>query len=79
MAAVCHIGSLKKAFHMTGTPFIHLHAKFEEDILISSRDMPPKLNPKQRPLLAEFYFRCLFPHVSTYGSFICVMIKKLAK
>jgi len=56
----------------------HLHAKFGEDILISGEDMPPKLNSKQR-LMAEFYFRCLFWHVFTYGTFICVTIKTLAK
>jgi len=39
--------------HVRG-PHFYLHAKFGE--AVSGKDMPPKLNLKQRPLAAEFYF-----------------------
>jgi len=72
MAAVRNIrctGCLNEAFHTSGTPLFYLHAKFGENILISGRDMPPKLNSKQRPFAVEFYFRCLY-----FGTIMCVVI-----
>jgi len=57
MATSRHLGCLKEALHTLGDFVFYLHTKFSEDILIGIGDMPPKLNSKQRPLAAEFYFQ----------------------
>jgi len=64
MATVCHLRYLKKAFHTSGTAFstYTVHTKFGEGILISSRNMAPKLN--KCLLVAEFYFQFQFQQVS---------------
>jgi len=64
MAAVRHLGCSKEAFHTSGDT----KTKFGRGILIGGGDMPPELNLKQFPIVAKFYFRFQFRHVSCYGT-----------
>jgi len=81
MDSVRHLGCLKEAFHTLATPFYThtVHTKFGEDTLIGRGNMAPKLNSKQRPLVADFYLQFQLQHVSCYGTSLCMIIQNFSE
>jgi len=79
MATVRHLGRLKRIWTFPRVVGPHFFYPFGEHILIGGGNMPPKLHSKQFPLAVKFYFRFKSPHVSSYATFMCVIIQSFSQ